>query len=81
MLNSNIAISDTGLVFNPATGESFTVNEIGLEILRLVKENKSKDEICKTIQEVYETDQTTAERDINDFLNSLVRNQILSADK
>lgn len=81
MLNFNIAISDTGLVFNPATGESFMVNEIGLEILRLVKENKSKDEICKAIQEVYETDHTTAERDINDFLYSLVRNQILSADK
>jgi hypothetical protein len=81
MLNSNIAISETGLVFNPTTGESFAVNEIGLEILRLLKENKSKEEICKTIQEAYETDYTTSERDVNDFLHSLVRNQILSADK
>ena len=81
MLNSNIAISETGLVFNPATGDSFTVNHIGLEILKLVKENKSKEEICRIILSVYETDKDIVEIDINEFLYSLVRNQIISADK
>ena len=81
MLNSNIAISETGLVFNPATGDSFAVNHIGLEILKLVKENKSKEEICRIILSAYETDKDIIEIDINEFLHSLVRNQIISADK
>jgi hypothetical protein len=81
MLNSNIAISETGLVFNPATGESFTVNNIGHEILKLVKESKSREEICKIILDTYEMNKDIIEVDINEFLNNLVRNQIISADK
>lgn len=81
MLNSNIAISETGLVFNPATGDSFTVNHIGIEILKLVKENKSKEEICEIILDAYETDKEAIEFDVNDFLHSLVRNQLISDDK
>jgi len=78
MINLNIAISETGLVFNPATGESFTVNEVGLDILRLAKNNKSKEEICSTILEGYEIDPDTMDRDVTDFIHSLVRNQIIT---
>ena len=42
-INKNIAISDSGFVFNPSTGDSFSTNQVGLEIIRLLKENKSKE--------------------------------------
>ena len=36
-LKKDIALSDTGVVFNPATGDSFSVNAVGLELLRLLQ--------------------------------------------
>ena len=44
-LKKNIATSEAGLIFNPGTGDSFSVNNIGAEILSLLKENKSHEEI------------------------------------
>ena len=34
-IRKDIAISDTGFVFDPVTGESFSLNPIGVEILSL----------------------------------------------
>lgn len=70
-LNKNIAISETGLLFNPITGESFTVNPIGIEILNLMKEDKSPGEISRIILGNYTTDPVTFEKDYQDFLGML----------
>ena len=35
-IKKNIALSDTGFVFNPGNGDSFSVNPIGLEILKIL---------------------------------------------
>ena len=43
-IKKNIAISDSGFIFNPSTGESFTVNPIGVEIITLLKEDKVKED-------------------------------------
>ena len=40
-LKKNIATSEAGFIFNPGTGDSFSVNNIGSEILVMFKENKS----------------------------------------
>jgi hypothetical protein len=70
-LNKNIAISETGLLFNPITGESFTVNPIGVEVLNLMKEDKSSGEISRIILEKYSTDPLTFEKDYQDFMGML----------
>ena len=36
-LKKNIATSEAGLIFNPGTGDSFSVNSIGSEILAMLK--------------------------------------------
>ncbi|MBK7139734.1 MAG: hypothetical protein IPH74_12225 [Bacteroidetes bacterium] len=48
-INKNIAISDSGFIFNPSSGDSFSANQIGLEIIRLLKDGKSKIEISDLI--------------------------------
>ncbi len=53
-LKPYIAISTSGLIFNPETGESFVVNNIGLDILKLVKNGKSKTEIALELLSVYD---------------------------
>ena len=71
IINKNVAVSDSGFVFNPATGDSFSVNPIGMEIISLMKEGKSTDEISSFIYENYNVELTTIEKDIQDFTEML----------
>ena len=52
----NIAISESGFLFDPTTGESFTFNPIGLEIFNYLREEKSLDEIKEIMTEKYDID-------------------------
>jgi methyltransferase-like protein len=70
-IKKNIALSDSGFIFNPSTGESFSVNPIGAEILKMLKEGKEKEDIKKVVLEKYQTDDATFERDYYDFVNIL----------
>lgn len=70
-LLKNLALSDTGFVFNPATGDSFSVNPIGLDILKHLKDGKSENEIRKHLLESYQTDKETVEKDLYDFFKML----------
>jgi hypothetical protein len=70
-IKKNIALSDSGFIFNPSTGESFSVNPIGVEIIKMLKEGKEKDDIKKMILEKYQADDATFERDYYDFINIL----------
>ena len=76
-LRKNIAISEAGLLFNPDTGESFSVNPIGLEILSMIKESKTRKEICDTLLIKYTTDRTTLENDYQDFIELLSYNHLI----
>ncbi|MCD4746721.1 MAG: PqqD family protein [Bacteroidales bacterium] len=70
-IKKNIAISDSGFIFNPANGESFSVNPIGIEIFNMMKQKKSPEEISKTILAKYNTDEATFEKDYYDFIGIL----------
>lgn len=76
-IKKNIAISDSGLLFNPVTGESFSVNPIGIEILNLCKVGKSFEEISEVLLSRYNTDLDTVEKDFNDFIGILEHHQLL----
>lgn len=70
-LLKNIALSDTGFVFNPGTGDSFSVNPIGLSILKDLQEGKSEEAIKNRVVEAYQTDKETIEKDLYDFLKMI----------
>ncbi len=75
-IKKNVAISESGFIFNPTTGDSFSTNPIGLEIIRMLKDEKSKDEIRSAIISRYNTDESTFEKDYYDFVMMLVNNQV-----
>jgi hypothetical protein len=75
-IKKNIAISDSGFIFNPSTGDSFSVNPIGLEIIKQLKDEKSGDEIKKHILKLYSVDESTVEKDYYDFLKMLEANKL-----
>jgi hypothetical protein len=75
-IKKNIAVSASGLIFNPDTGESFTVNPIGAEIINLIKDGKPKTEIEQEVLKKYNVDKSSFERDYEDFV-TLLRNYLL----
>ena len=76
-LKKNIATSESGFVFNPSSGDSFSLNIIGAEILLQMKESKSSDEIKKDIINRYEVDKSLLEKDWDDFMAQLKDNNLL----
>ena len=75
-MRKNIAVSDSGFIFNPGTGDSFSTNPIGMEIISLMKEDKELEIIKKVITEKYNVDDATFEKGYNDFLNMLQNYQL-----
>ena len=76
-VKNNIAISDSGFIFNPSTGDSYSLNPIGLEILNLIKEGKNDEQMITYILEHYQTEHDAVEKDIYDFKSMLGKYKIL----
>ena len=68
---SRLAISEEGFVFDPETGNAYTVNETGLLILKALRENKDPQEIARILSEEYEISPGAALRDVEEFLEML----------
>ncbi len=75
-VKKNLALSDTGFVFNPSTGDSYSVNPIGLEILRMLKDKTSEAEIKKYLLLNYQVDSETIEKDYYDFVKGLEQHKL-----
>lgn len=76
IIKGNIALSENGFVFNPSTGDSFTMNNTGKEVLQLIKEGKTIDEITNLMIEKYDVDSSTLERYLTDFVSDLTANNL-----
>ena len=75
-INKDLAISENGFLFNPATGESFTANPMAFEIIRLLKEGQSSEKIIEWATGHYLVDKSTAEKDLHDFFGLLRLHQL-----
>ena len=64
---SQLAVSAEGFVFDPTSGESYTVNSSGLLILNGLRENKSPEVIAQELAVDYEVTLEEVEKDILDF--------------
>ncbi|HUS87715.1 MAG TPA: PqqD family protein [Bacteroidales bacterium] len=80
-LKKNIALSESGFVFDPSTGDSYSLNEQAQEIVKLMNENKSLDEISDHITAIYEIDKPGFEKYYYDFIGMLRQNQLLEEDE
>ena len=76
-IKRNLAISDSGFLFNPSTGDSYSLNPIAQQIFSLMKEGKSDGEIKARILEDYNIDSSTFEKDFYDFIGLLNNYKLL----
>lgn len=81
VLNKNIAISESGFIFNPMTGDSFSANPVGRDILQWMREEKSTEEIVLQLQQKYKVDAAVAEKDLYDFMLMLKTYQLIQDDE
>lgn len=75
-ISEEVKISDNGFVFNSKTGDSFSLNPIGLELIKLIRANKEFEEIKNHFIEKYEVEELTFEKDFYEFCALLKHHQI-----
>jgi PqqD family protein of HPr-rel-A system len=67
-----LALSDSGFVFDPMTGHTFTVNPSGLQILRWLKDGVALEEMPQRLASEFELEPgEDPARDVQDFLMQL----------
>lgn len=70
-LKKNIATSESGFIFNPSTGDSYSANPVAAEILQLLKQGMTPGSIKEQILATYEVEPLRLEQDWDDFMNQL----------
>jgi len=79
-LRENIAVSKTGFLFDPNSGESFSLNSTGKEILQYLSKGMSISEIESSILDEYDVDQKTFQRYLDDFAHTLRKFNLIEND-
>jgi hypothetical protein len=72
-----VKISDNGFVFNSKTGDSFSLNPFGLELIKNIQEEKELEILKMEILEKYDVDDLTFEKDFYEFCALLKHHQII----
>jgi hypothetical protein len=70
-VKQNIAISESGFVFDSNTGDSYNLNEVGQDILRQLQEEKTEEEIQDSILVNYDVEPDVLSHAYYDFIGML----------
>jgi len=73
----DLAISESGFLFDPYSGTTFTVNNTGKFILQLLMEGKVIEEIESALRKRFEIGDEDLRSDIYEFVNLLKENHFL----
>jgi PqqD family protein of HPr-rel-A system len=76
----NLAVSDSGFVFDPMSGATFTLNTSGLVILNALREGLSLDETVARVHERFEDVAADTKDDVLDFVQRLRQHGLLPSD-
>lgn len=67
-LNKDCVINSDGFLFNPHSGESFSVNSTAMDLLSMLKEECTEQELFEHLKEIYDVAESTLKADLDDFL-------------
>ena len=81
MISYNIALSESGFIFNPNTGESFTLNPTGQILFGLIREGKDYNGIRDYFLDNYDAEETIFEKDFEDFTHMMTSYQMMEPDE
>jgi len=78
-LQENLAVSDSGFLFHASTGETFTVNETGKTIIKLLQQKKEKEEIFLELEKEFDIEAVSLSKDYDDFITQLKNYSLIEA--
>lgn len=74
----DLAISDTGFLFDPHSGSTFSVNDTGLAALQAMRRGRDRAAILEQLREDFEVPPTAdLERDLDELVHLLRRNGLV----
>ena len=73
----DLAVSETGFVFDPYSGATFSLNASALCLLRGLKEGLERQELIERLEELFDVTDADLSRDIEEFLELLRYNGVL----
>ena len=68
---NQLILDENNIAFHPMMGNSYQLNDIAKEIITLVKQNKSKDEIIEELSLHYDISKNELFIDVSDFFSKL----------
>jgi hypothetical protein len=71
LASKRLALSESGFVFDPVSGQSFSVNDTGLVLLRLAQHEDDLDKLTAQLVEQFDASSLEIKRDVQDFINRL----------
>jgi len=74
---AQLALSESGFVFDPMSGATFTANDTALEILRGLVAARGRAEILAALGARFATDGSDPERDLSEFVLVLKQHQLV----
>ena len=77
-VNKKIAVSESGFLFDSGTGDSYSLNPIAVEILGMIKENKSAEQIKKSLMEKYDVKPAVLDKAYDEYLVLLKKFNIIA---
>lgn len=80
-IKKHIAVSESGVLFNGSTGDSFSINPIATEILEMIKSNLSEEEMKIKIGDKYDVTPERLDGDLYDFLAHMRQLNLVDVDE
>lgn len=80
-LKKNIAVSENGFLFDPNSGESYSLNKTGQLIVKLISEGKDEAEIMEAIMKEYDVESASLQRYLDDFFMMLQQMNLLQKEE
>ncbi len=75
----DLAVSESGFVFDPYSGATFSVNATGLCLLEGMKSGLDRNGLIERLEESFDVEDAELGRDVDEFLELLRHHAILPA--
>ena len=76
----NLAVSDTGFVFDPTSGATFSANGAAMILLTGLKLGRERRGLIASLEDAFDVVGGDLERDLDEFVGVLRANGIVAAD-
>jgi hypothetical protein len=79
-LKSYVAVSESGVLYNASSGDSFSINPVAVSIINMLKAGQEEKEIKAHLLDKYDVDSERLDADYYDFIAHLRQLNLLEKD-